>query len=608
MSERDIINCQFKLRNPNLTWLGDLNFEVNQVWNYANNCSFRAIRKYVGSATWLNAFELGKLVSGFQYHETDNPNGFKNLGSASAGAVLAQYVSSRVTYKKVKLKWRVSGGSGKSLGWIPFVGNDTAIAIDGARCSGRIQQPVWKQFAMIIMKGRMETFTLLETKKERLINDAVPFTHQFSLFYRKLKEQARQESIQADKDRQSKKRAAYLDKEHDKEIKNQKILDSGKLLPLIKAKNGKRPRTGKDKDITIKIFGRHIPVFNSKLLRDPIEKLDGKVVAGEFSQDAVGDWYLNLKVSVDAELHRIWWLDKHDCPEIAPNEVAGIDLGVKRLATISDGTHDEALRFGLEMEEKLGNSQRRGHKKAVKRIHRKVRRRRNNALHKKSLRPIRNNQIIKIGDMGICSMKMRKKKTKEQKTRENQTKWENRQTKKWEKAKAEALAEHRVFDMPKPIFIKKEEKKSKKYFKPHFGKGLTENSPGTYKQLISSKCHWAGRTVQIVSESYTSQVCSNCFRFTGPKGLEQLGVRSWTCHACGKKQDRDHCSAKDISMVAEDSNLINSVPRCNHFYKEKLKRRRLATQAAKLEEIEVLQKRQRKQSLRDPSCGNSAVQ
>ena len=95
--------------------------------------------------------------------------------------------------------------------------------------------------------------------------------------------------------------------------------------------------------------------------------------AGSFNQDALGRWYINLPVEVDAL-------------ESAPSSAVGIDLGLKELATLSTGAKIENPRWYRASEAKLAVAQRAGKKKQAKRIHAKAANQRKDFLHKASAR------------------------------------------------------------------------------------------------------------------------------------------------------------------------------------------------------------------------------
>jgi transposase len=123
------------------------------------------------------------------------------------------------------------------------------------------------------------------------------------------------------------------------------------------------------------------------------ELLDGtKWKSGCFAQDAVGDWWLCLPV-------------EHCVKQtVAPNESVGIDLGLREIAAAGDGRKLEPGRFYRNIEHKIAQAQRRGHKRQAKRLHRQAARRRRDALHKFSTTMVRLYQNIAIGN--VSSLKL----------------------------------------------------------------------------------------------------------------------------------------------------------------------------------------------------------
>jgi putative transposase len=86
---------------------------VNQVWNFSNAASYKAARPFAGQPRYLSAFDLDKLTAG-------SAECFEHIGSQTIQRVNAQLALRRKQFKKTKLRWRVSQGSKRSLGWIPF--------------------------------------------------------------------------------------------------------------------------------------------------------------------------------------------------------------------------------------------------------------------------------------------------------------------------------------------------------------------------------------------------------------------------------------------------------------------------------------------------------
>ena len=87
--------------------------EVNQVWNFCNETSHRAIRE---RRQWLSGYDLQKLTAGFS--KCDGVQ----IGSPTVQQVCEDYAKARKQFKKAKLRWRVSNpqSSKYSLGWVPF--------------------------------------------------------------------------------------------------------------------------------------------------------------------------------------------------------------------------------------------------------------------------------------------------------------------------------------------------------------------------------------------------------------------------------------------------------------------------------------------------------
>ena len=135
----------------------------------------------------------------------------------------------------------------------------------------------------------------------------------------------------------------------------------------------------------VKFAGKFIRIFERGLL-DDVKWRDGC-----FAQDAVGDWWMCVPVSVGAE---------SSIPEL---EAVGIDLGCKDAAVTS---HGERLASGAyrAMEPKIAQAQRRGHKHQAKRLHRKAANQRKDAQHKFSSMLVRKYGQIYVGDVSSAKL------------------------------------------------------------------------------------------------------------------------------------------------------------------------------------------------------------
>jgi len=215
--------------------------------------------------------------------------------------------------------------------------------------------------------------------------------------------------------------------------------------------------------------GRRFRVFDSYGL----EQYEFR--SGSFAQNALGEWFFNVAVRVPAETQEL------------PAKAIGIDLGLKTIATASDGQELPAGRWTQEIAPKLAQAQRRGHKRQAKRLHQKAANRRKDALHKFSTMVVNECGAIYIGDVS-----------------------------------------------------------STKLARTRMAKSVLDSGWGMLRTMLQYKGHQAGRIVEVVNERYTTQACADCGSLTGPKGRSGLVVRGWTCAACGSVHLRDVNAARNI--------------------------------------------------------------
>ena len=108
-----ITTLRFKVRPEAAPWLEAAAVEVNQVWNWCNATAYKALRPYSGAGKWLSRIDLCNLSSGAT-------EGFEHIGADTIQRICYEYAAKRRTAKKPRLRWRVSRGSRRSLGWIPL--------------------------------------------------------------------------------------------------------------------------------------------------------------------------------------------------------------------------------------------------------------------------------------------------------------------------------------------------------------------------------------------------------------------------------------------------------------------------------------------------------
>lgn len=175
-------------------------------------------------------------------------------------------------------------------------------------------------------------------------------------------------------------------------------------------------------------------------------------------------------------------------PKLPVTGSIGIDLGLKTCATASDGQKIEG-RFYRALEAKLGIAQRAGKKRRAKAIQAKIANQRKDALHKFSTRIVDSNAAIFVGDVA-----------------------------------------------------------SAKLVKTRMAKSTLDAGWAMLKTMLEYKSRQAGIVFEEVREAYTTQTCSCCgaLPHSSPKGRAGLGIREWTCSACGSVHDRDVNAAKNI--------------------------------------------------------------
>lgn len=201
---------------------------------------------------------------------------------------------------------------------------------------------------------------------------------------------------------------------------------------------------------------------------------NGKPKSWNMSCDARGRWYVNIQVEVPEA-------EKRDGPEI------GIDLGLKSLATLSDGRKIEAQQFYRKAQADLAKWQRFGKKKRVRALHAKVANQRKDFLHKVSTELVRSHGRIVVGDVSPSSLKQTK-----------------------------------------------------------MAKSVSDAGWSMLRQMLLYKAIALGAVVEVVNERHSSVTCSACGARSGPTGYRGLRVRDWVCGSCGAVHDRDTNAALNI--------------------------------------------------------------
>jgi IS605 OrfB family transposase len=220
------------------------------------------------------------------------------------------------------------------------------------------------------------------------------------------------------------------------------------------------------------LAGRWLSIWDSYGLGD--YELRG----GCFVEDARGRWYLSVAVKVKRPVKN---------PPRPGASAIGLDLGLKDLAAISDGTKVPAERFYRDLEPALAVSQRAGNRRRTKNIHAKIANRRKDFLHKLTTKLTREHAVICVGDVS-----------------------------------AKVLA------------------------RGPYAKSVMDAGWSTMRTMLRYKCDSAGAWFVEVPERGSTRRCSHCGASGGPQGVKGLSLRQWTCQVCGRQHDRDVNAACNI--------------------------------------------------------------
>jgi putative transposase len=141
-SAPNIRTLRLKVKRGGYAWLNAASIEVNQVWNWANETSHKAARPFAGPARWLAGFDLNNLSAGAC-------ECFERIGSGTIQRINAEYATRRKQFKRSKLRWRVSRGAKRSLGWIPFKAQQLRRKDERLRFSGK----AFRVFEQALLEG-----------------------------------------------------------------------------------------------------------------------------------------------------------------------------------------------------------------------------------------------------------------------------------------------------------------------------------------------------------------------------------------------------------------------------------------------------------------------
>jgi putative transposase len=100
---------RLRIKDKHASFLKSQAKEVNLVWNYSQELALKVLER---EQRFMSAFDMAQYTKGAAKEGL-------SLHSQTVQAVSEEYCLRRKQFKKVKLRWRVSHGSRRSLGWIP---------------------------------------------------------------------------------------------------------------------------------------------------------------------------------------------------------------------------------------------------------------------------------------------------------------------------------------------------------------------------------------------------------------------------------------------------------------------------------------------------------
>jgi putative transposase len=179
----------------------------------------------------------------------------------------------------------------------------------------------------------------------------------------------------------------------------------------------------------------------------------------------------------------------------------GIDLGLKDFAALSHGEKIANPQHLRQLADKLGTAQRARKRRQSTNLHARIANARRDFQHKLSTRLVREFDYIAVGNVN-----------------------------------AAGLAKTRL------------------------AKSVLDAGWSSFRHMLRYKATAHGAWYEEVNESFSSRVCSSCGCETGPKGVADLGIRSWICSECGISHDRDINSALNILFRSGHRTPVEGIP------------------------------------------------
>jgi len=217
-------------------------------------------------------------------------------------------------------------------------------------------------------------------------------------------------------------------------------------------------------------------------------------------------WYICVQCEIDTSL------------PVHPSKTAiGIDMGIQRFATLSDGSYFEPLNSLRKLEAKLVKAQRklaRQSKRAsnwnkqqdkIRKIHAHIADARRDYLHKISTSISKNHEVVVLEDLRVSNMSRSAKGTLE--------------------APGRNVAA-----------------------KSGLNKSILDQGWGEFRRQLDYKTLWGGGRLVLVPPGYTSQTCHACGHVDAKNRRRQS---DFVCVSCGHSDNADHNAALNILAAGQ---------------------------------------------------------
>jgi putative transposase len=226
----------------------------------------------------------------------------------------------------------------------------------------------------------------------------------------------------------------------------------------------------------------------------------GRVLSATISRRA-DRWFVALCVEREREIELAR-------PVTRPNDVVGVDLGLRNVAVIHDGTEARAAEVGRALRQKLKKLRRLDRKLARKkkgsrnreraklrraRLHYRIGCQRNDFLHQLSTSLAKATPVIVLEDLHVTGIQRNK----------------------------------------------------------HLALSIADAGLGRPRRQLEYKSKWYGATLIVADRFYPStKLCSQCGVLNeGLKGLQGLRERTFDCSACRSSLDRDENAALNLAHM-----------------------------------------------------------